>query len=314
VSPTAAATPPPPTGPEIDPVTGAARWPDPAGAVGAPAPGSEPLSPLPVEGEQKKPDNRRTLILLVVLIVVVVGAGIFFLVHRSSTTTAPPATSVTPPTSAVAADHALAVSINLRLADLPPGWTVARPTPTSTPTSPSGRTAQTQAVAAFAGCLGMPVSTISQLFGDTPQADVVASASSPVFQSPTDPNIQMQSSTNVVRTPADAVADAAPFTKPNFVPCFQAFETAAAAATSAPGTTAQVTAVPLTPPTGGQAFGYLTTLTIPGQGTAVVGSAFIIGGRIEATLQPSTNGPAVPSAAFSSAYDAMINRISAASN
>ncbi len=313
--------PPPPPGspapPPVGPVTGAAQSPDPRAATdpSAAVDGSAPLSPLPPEGGAP-PDNRRTLVLLAVLLVVVIGAGVFFLVHRSSgSTTTTPATSVTPVTTGAAADRALAASINLRLSDLPAGWTVTRGASTSTPTTtPTIKSAQTQAVAAFAGCLGMPVSTISQLFGDTPQADVTATASSPVFASPGDPNIQMQSSTNVVKTPADAVADSTPFTKANFVPCFQQFETAAAASTAAPGTTAQVVSVPLTPPAGGQAFGYLTTLTIPGHGTEIVGSAFIVGGRIEATLQPTTNGPAVPSAAFTSAYNAMVGRVAAASH
>jgi hypothetical protein len=43
----------------------------------------------------------------------------------------------------------------------------------------------------------------------------------------------------------------------------------------------------------------------------VVGDAYMVGGRIEATLQPSTHGVPVPSDAFGSAYNAMLGRISA---
>jgi hypothetical protein len=58
--------------------------------------------------------------------------------------------------------------------------------------------------------------------------------------------------------------------------------------------------------------GYLTTLTIPNQGTEVIGQAFMLGGRTESLLEPSTNGPAVPSAPFSSAYDSMTARLAQA--
>ena len=56
---------------------------------------------------------------------------------------------------------------------------------------------------------------------------------------------------------------------------------------------------------------WMTTFTVPTQGTRVVGDAYVFGGRIEATLQPSTHGPDVPSDAFNSAYNAMVGRISA---
>ena len=72
--------------------------------------------------------------------------------------------------------------------------------------------------------------------------------------------------------------------------------------------------VTLTAPTGVQTFGYLTTLTIPNQGSEVVGQAFMLGGRIETRLQPSTNGPAVPTDAFDAAYNAVVGRIGRALN
>jgi len=268
-----------------------------------------PLSPLPPDGadKAKKPIDRRTLMLLAVLLVVVIGGGAYLITKKSnSSTTAPPVT--TPAT----ADKALAVSVNLRQTDLPTGWTVVAgaASPAASTTTPAAKAADVQAVSAFAGCLGMPDATIGQLFGDVPQADETATAASPVYQSPTDPNIQMQSTTNVVKSIADATADSVPFTKPTFAPCFQVFEASTAAAT-VPGTTAQVTPVTLTAPGGVVAYGYVTTFTIPNQGTKVEGNAFIFGGRIEATLTPTTNGVPVPSGAFSQAYDAMVGRVAA---
>jgi cytoskeletal protein RodZ len=267
-------------------------------------PGDPPLSPLPPDTtDEKKPTNRRTLVLLIVLLVVVLAAGGFFLAKRKNVSTSPPA----PPTTVVspaAQDKALAVSVNLRQADLPAGWTVSS-TSTGTQT-PSSSTA----VAAFAACLGMPTTTIDQLFGGATQTDVSATAASPIFKSPADPTIEMQSSTNVVKTAADATADAVPFTKPNFTTCFQQFSTATAAA-AAPGATASVTQVTLSAPAGVASYGYVTTYTIPNQGTRVEGDAFIVGGRIETTLSPTTQGAAVPSDAFTMAYNAVVARVAA---
>jgi hypothetical protein len=67
--------------------------------------------------------------------------------------------------------------------------------------------------------------------------------------------------------------------------------------------------VTLTAPTGVQSFGYLTTLTIPNQGSEVIGQAFILGGRIESVLEPTTGGAAVPTDAFTSAYNAISGRV-----
>jgi hypothetical protein len=41
----------------------------------------------------------------------------------------------------------------------------------------------------------------------------------------------------------------------------------------------------------------------------VVGEAFIIGGRTETRLEPSTNGPAVPATAFGPAYNNVVGRV-----
>ena len=100
------------------------------------------------------------------------------------------------------------------------------------------------------------------------------------------------------------------FTKSGFISCFTQFQIASASAL-VPGTTAKVVQVQIPAPRGGVAYGFVTTFTVPTQGTRVVGDAYMLGGRIEATLQPSTHGPDVPSDAFNSAYNAMLGRISA---
>ena len=144
-------------------------------------------------------------------------------------------------------------------------------------------------------------------------ASFPTASTSPVFQSPLSSQIEMQSAVNIVKTAADAKADATVFTRPGLIACFQQFQTASASAL-APGTTAHVEQVTITPPTGGVAYGFITTFTVPNQGTRVVGDAYIIGGRIEATLQPSTHGPTIPSDAFDAAYNAMVARISASTH
>ena len=88
----------------------------------------------------------------------------------------------------------------------------------------------------------------------------------------------------------------------------------ALAAGAVPGATAQVQSVTLPQPSGVQSYGVVTTYTIPGSGTEVVGDAFMLGGRIVSILQPTTNGPAIPGDVFTQAYDAVSGRVSAAAN
>jgi hypothetical protein len=307
--------------PTFDPVTGSpVSSAPPAGVGGIFAPGAaEHLSPLPPdERVPPSPGNRRTLILLVALIVVVIGAGAaYFIAKKNNTTTVattPTTSAVTAPT--VGADKVLATGINLRQSDLPAGWTLTTvQPPTSAPattltTTPTQKASQQQAYATFATCLGMPEPTVQQLFGSSTQTDESASATSPTFQSPTSPGIQMGSTTTVVKTAADAQADAQPFLRPAFATCFGQFQTASFAAIT-PGSSAQVTTVTLTAPIGVRVYGYLTTIVLPGQGTRIIGDAFIVGGRIETTIQPTTSGPQVPSDAFTSAYNAVVARVAA---
>src|ERR1035437_2317030 len=338
-TPAAAMVTPPSAEEHIDPVTGNLRRGDPvgspgnqgevegdkgpksdrkdrkiakAGAKAAGVPSAEQGAP------SKKPADRRTLIVLIVLIVIVVIAGVAYFVtknNNSSTTTA--TTATTSPTSSLsspAVDKALATSTNLRLSDLPVGWKQAPGSSASiSATNTTGKATETPASTAFATCLGTSAAIIGQVFGTTPQADETVASTSPVFQSPLSSQIEMQSAVNIVKTAADAKADATAFTRPGLIACFQQFQAASASAL-APGTTAHVEQVTITPPTGGVAYGFITPFTVPNQGTRVVGDAYIIGGRIEATLQPSPHGPTIPSDAFDAAYNAMVARISASTH
>jgi hypothetical protein len=103
------------------------------------------------------------------------------------------------------------------------------------------------------------------------------------------------------------------FTSPKFVGCYQQYMGALVAGAVA-GATAQVQAVTLPEPPAVQSYGVVTTYTIPGSGTEVVGDAYMLGGRIVSILQPTTNGPAVPGGVFTEAYDAVSGRVSAAAS
>jgi hypothetical protein len=140
-----------------------------------------------------------------------------------------------------------------------------------------------------------------------------AAVRSPSFQEAADPGIQMVSHSTVVQTAGDAQSLTAPFLNPNFATCFGQFQSSLVTS-AVPGSTAQVQTVQLPAPAGVKAFGYLTTYTIPNLGSEVVGQAIMIGGRVETILEPSTNGPAVPSGPFVSAYDAVVGRLARSAN
>jgi hypothetical protein len=246
------------------------------------------------------------MLLVVLLVVVIVGGGIYYWKNHNNNTTTP---SVTPtPVATSAADIALAGTINLRLTDLPAGWTrgvtagqVPRP-----PVAPVA--AQVKAGQAMASCTGQSFAVVSGLFGGTLLPGAGAKVTSPTFASGTDPGIQMFSTTTVMSSAAEAQALAAPFAATNFATCFGQYQSALVAA-AVPGATAAVQTVALTAPVGVQSFGYLTTYTIPGQGTQVVGEAFMLGRSTETRLEPSTDGQAVPSTAFGPAYANVVGRV-----
>ena len=302
-----------------------------AEAPAAPAPVTSPVDTSPVDTTPGPPPpvdpgaspgteaphdkrggrNNRLLVLLFVALLVVVAAIAYFVVKKNNNSTT--ATTSVPGLSATAADAALAASINLRQSDLPAGWI-----PSTTPAEPARppvapATAISQANRVLAQCLGVPVATVTGLFSGTGLPGQTGSATSPVFQAPADPTVRMYSATRVMTTAAQANALTAPFTDSSFVSCYAAYQSSVVSA-AVPGATAQVQTVPLSAPTGVESFGYLTTLTIPNQGSQVIGQAFIVGGRIESTLEPTTGGVPVPSTAFTPAYNAIAGRVALAVN
>jgi hypothetical protein len=318
---------PPPTSAEehIDPETGSLRRGDPLSASGnqgaegdsraerKKARASARAAGVPAgdegAGGKTAATNRRTLMILIVILVIIVIAAVVYEVTKNKNSTSTTTTTVS--SASLTVDKALASSVNLQLNDLPSGWTQALGSaPSISATASAGRATQKQPTIAFATCLGTSAATVGQVFGNTPSSDETVASTSPVFQEAADNTIEMQSAVNIVGSSASAKSDAIAFTKSGFISCFTQFQQASASAL-VPGTTAKVQQVQIAAPKGGVAYGFITTFTVPTQGTRVVGDAYMFGGRIEATLQPSTHGPDVPSDAFNSAYNAMVGRISA---
>ncbi len=278
--------------------------------------GQPPTDPGEVatsETPQGKPParNTRLLVLLAVALVLVIVAIGYFVVKKNNDTTTTATTA--PGLSATAADVALAATINLHQNDLPSGWApnTASGQPVRPPVAPAA--AQSQATRALGQCLGVSASVASGLFAGTVLPGQSASATSPAFQSPTDPTVRMYSTTRVMTTAGQAKSLEAPFTNASFVSCYTAYQSSVVAA-AVPGATASVQTVPLAAPAGVQTYAFLTTLTIPNQGSEVIGQAFIIGGRIESTLEPTTGGAPVPTDAFTPAYNAISGRVGLAVN
>ncbi len=254
--------------------------------------------------------RRQITVLLIVLLLIVVGAIAYFVVKKNNNSTT---TSSPPTTSGVTADAALATSINLRLSDLPAGWAVLPPAvPPARPLAAPVQ-AQRTADAALASCLGVAIQTTSALFGGTTIAGEMSPAESPTFQDSSATGFQMHSTTTALSSAAQAQSLAAPFASATFVPYYAQHQSAIVAAAS-PGSVAQLQVVTLPAPAGVKAYGYLTDITTPSGGKEVVGQAFMFGGRVASLLEPTTEGPPVPSSAFVPAYDAMVARIAAASS
>jgi hypothetical protein len=277
-----------------------------------PATGTRPPEqPVAATGDGAGPRPRRTsrLVVLGVALLAVIGAIAYIAVGRTSS---PPHHSATPPSPPSPpkppADLSLVASVNLRLPDLPPGWTQTNPPiPLRLPVANS--TVESQATQTLASCLAVPVSTAAGLFADGSLTGQTAVDVSPTFVEASDPGIQMHSMTTALGTSVEAQAFATPFESPNFAACYGQFErTVVAAAT--PGATAALQVVTLAQPAGVKSFGYITTVTSP-QGTQLFGQAFLIGGRLVTDLMPATNGPQIPTADFVPAYDAVSGRVAA---
>ncbi len=263
-----------------------------------------------VEAAKSGPNRTLVTVALVVLIVVVLG-GIGYLLTRKSnpTTTTPPTVAPVVPAPA-AADAALAATINLRLTDLPAGWTRA-PVPAVTRMESAPPTAQAAAVRTFASCLGTGIATVSGLFGTGQLPGQTATVDSPAFQSAVGPSFQMASRTTTVASASQISGIGGILAGNNFVACFGQYQSALAAA-AVPGSTVQVQPVTLGAPPGVTSFGVVTTIASPSQGTEVVGDAYMFGGRVLSRLQPVTAGAPIPPSVFTPAYQAMANRVAAA--
>jgi hypothetical protein len=252
--------------------------------------------------------RRRTLFVAVGTLAAVAIAGAIYWATNNSGNDAAPTTapSTTAPPSA---DQQLVNSVNLRLSDLAGGW--ARVPPVGSSLTPAQKRSQANVVDQFATCLGMPAAFIGGLFGSLPQTDQVAAGDSPTFATAATPVAVAISHTTVVKTAANATADAVPFTKPNFTSCFSQFQNASAAV-QVSGGTAQTSEFSVFAAAGVGTYGYTTTTTIPGKGKLLSETIFMIGGRTESGLTFQTTGSSVPSDAVDSAYAAMVRRIAGA--
>jgi hypothetical protein len=289
--------PPTPPTPPVGPV--------PPSAPVTPGTPMRPVEAAPPPANPRRFMRRRTLFVAIgTVVAVLIAGGVYWATNSSGNA----AVSTTTPSTAAppSADQQLANSINLRLTDLPAGWARV-PTPGSSLT-PAQKRAQAKVVDQFAGCLGMPQAFIGGLFGSLPQTDQVAAADSPTFATASSPATIAGSHTTVVKTAADATADTVPFTKPNFTSCFSQFQNGSAGV-QVSGGTAQASEFTLFAPTGVHTYAYTTTITLPGQGTILTESIFMIGGRTETGLTFQTAGTSVSSDAVDSAYTAMVQRI-----
>ena len=250
------------------------------------------------------PGRRRTrLVPLAVVALSALAAAGCSSSSSSSTTTTPAAPATTPESAA----YNLASSINLQLSDLPSGWQHSTAAGVEPATLNAAQAAVATANQTLGTCVGQPTNTVAALLGSSAPGQV-AIANSEIYQNGSDAGEQMSSQTRVMGSNAEAQALAAPFASPNFVTCFAAYETTLAAA-AIPGSTAQVQPVTLVPPSGAQAYGYVTTLTVPGKGTFVLGDTYIVGGTVMSRLTPQTTGAPIPSAAFQQAFTAVAGRV-----
>jgi len=298
--------------PTPDPVT----YPRAGGGPGAIPPGGPAgdgaASDVVLAGAARRP-NRTLLLGLVAALVVVLAAGAAYVVSKRNNPSTPPTPAAVTPVASPAADTALAGTINLRLSDLPAGWTEAPPAQAVVRPPVAPAAAQSDATNTMAACLSTSVSVVSGLFGSGSLPNQTSLVQSPTFQSAAGSAMEMGSRTTTMASPGQVQALDAVFTNPKFDVCYQQF-VGALAAGAVPGATVQVQPVTLTGPAGVQTYGVVSTYTLPGTGTGteVVGDAYVLGGRVVTVLQPSTDGPAIPGEVFTPAYDAVVGRVAAA--
>lgn len=325
----------PPSAPPADPIPLAVQLPPPVASAGPAAPvqpadtavqpippGSDPRPIDPMTGLPSgasggggvvlaeggaKPSRRNLIALVAVLVLVVAVAGGYLINKKNNTATTPPVSS---PATSATADTALAASVNLRLADLPVGWTQSPPAQAviRPPVAPAA--AQATAANTMASCLNTSLAVVSGLFDSGSLPGQTSLVQTPVFQSAAGSSFEMASRTTTLASAGQVQALDAVFTNPKFDTCYQQYRTSLAQA-AAPGSTVVVQPVTLTAPTGALAFGVVSTYTLPGSGTEVVGDAYVLGGRLVTVIQPSTNGAAISSNVFGPAFNAVAARVAA---
>jgi hypothetical protein len=256
--------------------------------------------------------RRRGVVVLVAVLVVVVAAAGYLITKKSPST--PTVTAPAPgPAAAGASDTVLAGSINLRLADLPAGWTTTQPAEAVVRPPVAPAEAQATATNAMATCLDTSYAVVSGLFASGSLPGQTSLVQSPVFQSAGGTSFEMASRTTVLTSPSEVQSLDSLFTNPKFDTCYQQFHQSLAAA-AVPGATVAVQPVTLSSPPGVTTFGVVSTYTVPGSGSQVVGDAYLLGGRVVTIIQPTTDGPAIPSAIFAPAYGAVAGRVAAAAS
>ena len=173
--------------------------------------------------------------------------------------------------------------------------------------------AQATATNAMASCLSSSYAVVSGLFDSGSLPGQASLVQSPMFQSAAGSSFQMASRTTASSSSGQVQALDSVFTDPKFDTCYQQYQSLLIQA-AAPGATASVQPVTLTSPTGVQAYGVVTTYTVPNAGTEVVGDAYLLGGRVVTVIQPSTNGAAIPASVFAPAFNAVASRVAASAS
>jgi hypothetical protein len=267
--------------------------PEEEGVGGADAPGETTDA-----GEARARRGKKVLVLIGV--VLLAAAGGYLLSKKVLHTDGVPA--------ATPADVARAASINLRLTDLPQGFSENAPVPPWPPAVPVGR--RVAALGTLARCLGQPRSSVQGWLGTGSFPGQITAVHSPVFGDPTVPTVQMYSTTALVVTSATTSSSLeGALGSPKFPACFGQFQVA----TLAVPATGQVQAVPLTAPAGVETYGYETLFTLADGSTETVGDAFMVGSGVVTLLQASTDGPSIPPEDFGPAFRAVSARVARAS-
>ncbi len=235
-----------------------------------------------------------------------VAAGVALFAGSSDSTSPPPANP-----ASTRSDALVAQTVNLHLSDLPPGWSTTTPVGTAVRPPVAPAAAQSAADATMGTCLGTDAATVSGLFGPGQLPGATAEATSPTFQSTAGPSFEMSAWTSTMASAGQAQALGSALSSANFLPCLTQYENAVAAS-AVPGATVLTQPVTLPAPSGTQSFGVVSTYTLPGTGTEVVGQAFILGGRVLTKITPSTAGQSIPSDVFGAAYKKVADRVAAA--